>query len=139
MLFFISLLDCCFRRSEFNNILLYPNEEEETQRKEHQHPCLILLEFRHSSPPLCKNHKKPKVDKKSQTCETLTLTEGFIFSSYRCSKQLVSRSLTLNWSELLIPLGCFQICSGNNNTSWLYACENIHLISKAVTSLYVQE
>ena len=138
MLFFISLLDCCFRRSEFNNILLYPNEEEETQRKEHQHPCLILLEFRHSS-PLCKNHKKPKVDKKSQTCETLTLTEGFIFSSYRCSKQLVSRSLTLNWSELLIPLGCFQICSGNNNTSWLYACENIHLISKAVTSLYVQE
>ena len=67
--------------------------------KEHQHPCPILLEFRHSSPPQCKNHKKPEIDKKIQKCETLTLTESFVFSSYRCSKQLVSCFLTLNWSE----------------------------------------
>ena len=33
-----------------------------------------------SSPRLCKNHKKPQVDKKIQACETLTLTEGFGFS-----------------------------------------------------------
>ena len=26
--------------------------------QEHQHPCAILLEFCHSSPPPCKNHKK---------------------------------------------------------------------------------
>ena len=59
--------------------------------QERQHPCPILIEFRHSSPPLCKNHKKPEVDKKIQACETLTLTESFVFSSSRCSKQSVSR------------------------------------------------
>ena len=56
----------------------------------------VLLEFLHSSPPLCKNLKKSEVDKKIQACETLTLTEGFVFSSCRCSKQSVSRLLTLN-------------------------------------------
>ena len=107
---------------------------------EHQHPCPILIEFHHSSPPLCKNHKKPEVDKKIQASETLTLTEGFVFSSCRCSKQSVSRLLTLNWSEHFIRCGCFQICSENNNTSLLlYACEVIHLINKGVISPYVQE
>ena len=47
----------------------------------------ILLEFRHSSAPLRKNHKKPEVDKKIQACEALTLIKGFVFSSCRCSKQ----------------------------------------------------
>ena len=75
-----------------------------------QHPCPILLEFCHSSPPFCKNHKKP--------CETLTLTEGFVFSSCRYSKQ------SLFW------WGCFQTSSGNNNTSLLlYACKVIYLIN----------
>ena len=45
--------------------------EEETQPQEHPHPCPILLEFRHSSPPLCKSHEKPEVDKKIQICVTL--------------------------------------------------------------------
>ena len=44
--------------------------------QEHQNPSPILLEFRHSSPPLCKNDKKPEVD-------TLTLTESFVVSSSR--------------------------------------------------------
>ena len=44
---------------------------EETQPQEHQYPFPILLEIRHSSPPLCKDHKKPEVDKKIQTSETL--------------------------------------------------------------------
>ena len=62
-------------------------------------------------------------------------------SSCRCSKHSVSRLLTLNWSEHFIWCGCFQICSGNNNTSslLLYACKVIHLINKGVTSPYVQE
>ena len=51
--------------------------------QEHQNPCPILLEFRHSSPPLCKNDKKPEVDKKIQACDTLTLTESFVVSSCR--------------------------------------------------------
>ena len=115
------------------------SEGQSLTTQEHQHPCPIPLEFHHSSPPLCKNHKKPEVDKKIQACETLTLTEGFVFSSCRCSKQSVSRLLTLNWSEHFIRCGCFQICSGNNNTLLLYACEVIHLINKGVTSSYVQE
>ena len=101
--------------------------------QEHQHLCPILLESWHSSPPLRKNHKKPKVDKKIQACETLTLTESFVFSSCRCSKQLVSLLLTMNWSEHLIRRACFQICSGSNNKS-LYACKVIHLINKGTCS-----
>ena len=92
---------------------------EETATK-HQHPSPILLEFRHSSAPRCKNHKKPEVDKNIRAWETLTLTEGFVFSSCTWSKQSVSRSLTLDWSEHFIWCGCFQICSGNNNTLLLY-------------------
>ena len=108
--------------------------------QEHPHPCPILLEFNLSSPLVCKSHKKPEVDKKIQACETLTLTESFVFYLCRCSKQSVSRLLTLNWSEHSIWCGCFQIYSGNNNTSLLlYACEVIHLISKGVISAYVQE
>ena len=110
--------------------------------QEHQHPCPILLEFRHSSPPLCKNHKKPEVDKKIQACETLTftLTEGFVFSSCKRSKQSASHLLALNWSEQPIRCGYFQICSGNNNISLsFYACEVIHLMKNGVASPYVQE
>ena len=40
---------------------------EETQPQEHQHPC-PHLEFCESSSPLSKNHKKPEVNKKIQTC-----------------------------------------------------------------------
>ena len=83
----------------------------EKQPQEHQNPSSILLELYHSSLPLCKNNKKPYVDTKIQTCETFTLTEGFVFSSCRCSKQSVSRLLTLSQSEHLIRYGCFQICS----------------------------
>ena len=64
------------------------------QYLKNQHPCSILLEFCHSSPPHCKNHKKPLVDEKAQACETLTLTKGFVFFSYSCSKQSISRLLT---------------------------------------------
>ena len=109
--------------------------------QEHEHLCpILLLEFRHSSPPICKNNKKPEVDKKIPACETLTLTENLVFSSCRCSKQSASRLLTLNWSEHFICWGCFQICSGNSNTSLLlYTCKVIHLINKGVISPYVQE
>ena len=108
--------------------------------QEHEHPCPILLQFSHSSPPICKNHKKPEIDKKIQACETLKLTKSFVFSSCRWSKQSVSCLLTLNQSEHFIQLGFFQICSRNNNTSLLfYACEVIHLINKGVISRYVQE
>ena len=48
-----------------------------------------------------KTIKKPDVDKKTEACEALTLTEGFLFFSCRSSKQSVSRLLTLNWSEYL--------------------------------------
>ena len=108
--------------------------------QEHQHPCPIPLEVRHSSPLFCKNHKKSEVDKKIQACETVTRTESFVFSSCRRSKQSVSHLLTLNWSEHFIQWGCFQICSGNINTSFLlYACEVIHLIHKGVISRHVRE
>ena len=94
--------------------------------QEHQHRCPILLEFHHSSPPLCKNYKKPVVNKKIQACETLTLTKSFVFSSCRCSEQSVSCLLTLNWSEHFI---WWEICSGNNNTS-LLLCLSSHLFGK---------
>ena len=48
-----------------------------------------------------KTIKKPDVDKKTEACVALTLTEGFLFFSCRSSKQSVSRLLTLNWSEYL--------------------------------------
>ena len=100
----------------------------------------ILLDFRHFSPPFCKNHKKAEVDKKIQACETLTLTEGLVFSSCRCSKQSLSRLLSLNCSVHFIRCGCFQVCRGNNNTSLLlYVYEVIHFINQGVTSPYVQE
>ena len=67
--------------------------------QEHKYPCPILIEFRHSSPPFCKNHTKTR----GQECETLALTEGFLFTSYRCSRQSVSR-LTLYSVQLLSSL-----------------------------------
>ena len=70
--------------------------------QEHQHPYPILLEFYHSSPSLFKNHEQPEVDKNILACKTLTLTESFVFSLCRCSKQSVSHVLTLNWSEHFI-------------------------------------
>ena len=75
---------------------------------EHQHSFPILLEFRHSFPPFRKNHKKPEFEKKIQACETFLLTKSFVFSSCRCSKQSVSRLLTLNWSEHFIPWVAFK-------------------------------
>ena len=42
-------------------------------KQEHQLLSPILLEFRHSSLLLFKNHKKPEIDKKIQACETLKL------------------------------------------------------------------
>ena len=53
---------------------------EETQPQEHQYPFPILLEIRHSSPPLCKEHKKPEVDKKIQTSETLLYWPRTLYS-----------------------------------------------------------
>ena len=103
------------------------------------HTCPILLESRPSSPPICKNHKKPEVDKKIQACETITLSKSFIFSSCRCFEQSVSRLLSPKWSELYIRWGCFQICSGNNKSLVLYSCEVIHSINKGVISPSVQE
>ena len=41
--------------------------------QEHKYPSPILIEFRHSSPPFCKNPTKTR----GQECETLALTEGF--------------------------------------------------------------
>ena len=135
MLFFISPLYCSFRRSKFNSTLLYHNEGEAIATRtstslSHSLRVPSLL-------PHCKNHKKPEIDKKIQAWETLTLTEGFVFSTCRCLKQSVSRLLTLNWSEHFIRCGCFHICSANNNTSLLLcACEAIHLINKGVISPY---
>ena len=107
--------------------------------QEHQHPCPILLEFRHSSPPLFKNYKKPEVHKKFKHARHID-RESFVFSSYRDSKESVSRLLTLNWLEHFIWWDYFQICCGSNNkTLLLYACEVIHLINKSVISRWVQE
>ena len=93
-----------------------------------------------ASTPVSHSIREPKGDKKIQAYEKFTLTKGFVFSLHRCSKQSVSRLLTLNWSEHFIRWGCFQICGGNNNTSLLlYACEVIHLINEGVTSPYVRE
>ena len=70
--------------------------------------------------------------------DTFTLIEGFVFSSYRYSKQSVYRLITLTWSEHISRLGCFQI-SSENNKSLLHAFQVIYLLNKSVTSLYVQE
>ena len=83
---------------KFNNTLLYQNEGGRKQQQEHQDRSPILLEFRHSSPPLCQNHKNPDVDKKIQAYAGHT--ESFVFSSCGCLNQSVSRLLILNWSEL---------------------------------------
>ena len=46
----------------------------------------------------------------------------------------------INWSEHFIWWGCFQVCSGNNNTSLLLnACEDINLINKGVISPYIKK
>ena len=127
MLFFMSPLGCCIQRSEFNNTRVSTS-------------LSYSVRVRDSSPPLCKNHKKPEVAKKTQACETITLTKSFAFSWCRCSKQSVSCLLTMIWSEHFIRWGFFQICSGNNNTSLLlYACELSYLISKGMIFPYVQE
>ena len=96
MLFLISPLNCCFRRLEFNNTLLY---QKVRGRKYKNRNINILAPFYWNSIipslPSVKKHKKPEVDKKIQTCET-------------CSKQLVPRLLTLNWSEHFIQLVAFK-------------------------------
>ena len=52
---------------------------EEIQAQEYQHPCPILLGFWHSSSPICKNYKKPEVDKNSNMQDTFTLTGDLYF------------------------------------------------------------
>ena len=56
-------------------------------------------------------------------------------------QMLKTVSISFIDSELvrtLHSMGCFQICSGNSNTSLLlYAYEVIHLINKDVISRYV--
>lgn len=106
----------------------------EKQPQEHHHSGLILLDFFHYSPTLCKNYKKSKVYKKIRTCETLTLTKSFVFLSQLKTVCI----LFINWSEHFIPMGWFQICSGNKK-ELLYACEVNNLVSKGVISQYVQE
>ena len=78
------------------------SEGQSLTTQEHQHPYPILLEFYHSSPSLFKNREQPEVDKNILACKTLTLTESFVFSLCRCSKQSVSHVVTLNWSEHFI-------------------------------------
>ena len=43
---------------------------EEVQAQEHQHPFPTLLVLHHSSPNVFKNHEKPDVNKKTQSCKT---------------------------------------------------------------------
>ena len=83
MLFFISPLDCCFWRLEFNNTRTSTSLSYSIRG-----PSLL------PSPPLYKNHKKTEVDKKIQACQTLVLTKRFVFSSCRCWQQSVSHLLT---------------------------------------------
>ena len=73
-LLFISPLDCCFRRLEFNNTLLCP-----------------FYQISVTPPPLCRNHTKPKTDKQIQACERLTVTELCMFL-YICSEQSVGQN-----------------------------------------------
>ena len=94
MLLFISRLDCRFRRSDLNNTHLYKNEVGENTATGTSASLSHSVRALSSSPSLSKKLTKSGVDKKIQACETLTLTEGFLFSSYRCLKQSVSRLLT---------------------------------------------
>ena len=119
--------------NDFNNTILYQNEGEETKSQEHQHPCPILLEFRHSSPPFCKNDQKTWV----RACETKYIDQRLCIFLMQILKAV--NLLTVNWSEHFFRWGYFQICSGNNISSLLYPCEVIHLIKKSVISPYVQE
>ena len=52
------------------------SESRSLTTQEHQHPCLILLEFQHSSPSSVKTIKT-EVDKRILACETLRLTLTF--------------------------------------------------------------
>ena len=121
MLFFISLLNCCFRRPEYNNTILHQNEGGGNSHKN----INIPFPFYQSSftPPLSsvKTKKNLRSIRKFQYARHI-LTEGFVFSSCRCSKQSVPHLLTLNWSEYLIWCSCFQISCGNNNTSVIIVC-----------------
>ena len=112
---------------------------EETQPQEHHHPYHILSEFRHSFLSFSKNHQKTSVDKKIQTQETLLYRPRTLyFPRTVAQRESVSHLLILNWPEHFIWRRCFEICSGNNNTSLLHDLV-IHSINKGVTSSYVQE
>ena len=52
------------------------SESRSLTTQEHQHPCLILLEFQHSPPSSVKTIKT-EVDKRILACETLRLTLTF--------------------------------------------------------------
>ena len=109
------ILDCCFRRSEFNK----------TRTSTFLSYSIGISSL--PSSPLW-NHQKPW---KFKHAGHLHWNESFVFSSCRCSKRSVSCLLIMNWSEHFIQWGFFQICSGNINTSLLfYAFEDMHLINK---------
>ena len=61
--FFIFPLDCCFwsLTTIFSTKMRWRKYPQE-----HQHPSPILSQFRHSSPPIYKNHKNSEVYKKFQ-------------------------------------------------------------------------
>ena len=94
-----------------------------------KYPCPILLEFSHSSPPLCKNYTKPDVD--------TYFDQGLCIFFIQMLKTV--SILFINWSKHFIILrGSFQIYSGNNTFLLLYAFfVVINLISKGVIEQYV--
>ena len=77
----------------------------------YQHSCPILSEFRHSSPPFCKNHKKPEVNRKIQACETYTLTKNFVFSCIFTDGQNSQYLVCQLWTGQNILIGGFSFKS----------------------------
>ena len=108
----------------------------------YQHPCPILLQFRHyrhSSLPFWKNHKKTEVDKKIQACKTINIDHrlctflvqmlkivSISFINFKLVRTLFSVGLLSNllWKQYIIIAACLWI---------------IHVIKKGVISPYVQE
>ena len=124
--YFISPQNCCFRRQKFKNTLLYQNEGGGGHSRKNIH---ILAPFYQISvtPPLSsvKTIKNLKSIKKSSMRDYID--RGLCIFPFQMLKTF-SFSFN-NWSKKFIRWGCFQISSGNNNRSLLYACEVIHLIN----------
>ena len=136
--FFISALDWCFENRSLKTLFSTQIRGEEKQPQEHQYPCPILLEFDHSSPRLCKNHKNLRSIRKLKHARHFYIDQGLCMFLIQ---MLIIVGISFINSELvktLYSVGLLQICSGNNNASFLlYAWEDMHLINKDVTSLYV--